>query len=132
MNIVTPNYSTDDVLKISLRDIAQSNLLILRNRSTNQYYFTSVFNILSVENLYEITIDGVFKERINLIEGQFMDIEIYSLTSIFPVEYNKLVYRGTFLCTAQQIGNNVKDSYSINKEPVEYTEHKSSNEYLII
>lgn len=65
------------------------------------------------------------KTALNLEKGQFVDVNIVALDN---TEY-KLVYRGRLFCTDQTIDQSVNDTYSVNQG--EYTEHESTNDYII-
>jgi len=112
------------------REYVTNAYMTLRDDSTNVIVdYTLVPRVDSVGNIFiQNDIYIIYgTEYVNLVEGHFYDVTLYS-----DAEKTKVIYRDRAFCTAQAYAIQVDNEfYKINKD--QYTTYDgSNNDYIVI
>ena len=112
------------------REYVTTAVMILRDDSTNvkvKYALEPRVNGVGNIFIYKDTYTIFYSEYINLVEGHFYDITLYS-----DYEEGIVIFKDRAFCTAQK--NDIQkadDFYKINKD--QYTEYNGfNNDYIVI
>lgn len=145
MQVITPN--NDSTLYFVPRAEYSQVTFRLTNVSTQKTY-TEIGYPTYTDNQMSYVLGSSAKDSLELEKGQFVDVSIVSNEYVNRIESDggivykncidneykgeiayKLVYRGRLFCTDQTINQSENDTYSVNQG--EYTEHESTNDYII-
>ena len=112
------------------REYVTNAVMTIRDDSTNvvvEYELEPRVNGVGNIFIYKDTYTIFYSEYINLVEGHFYDLTLYS-----DVEKTNVIYKDRIFCTAQK--QNIQkavDFYKINKD--QYTEYDGfNNDYIVI
>jgi hypothetical protein len=112
------------------REYVTNAVIVLRDDSTNvkvKYELVPRVNGVGNIYIYKDTYTIFYSEYINLVEGHFYDITLYS-----DYEEGIIIFKDRAFCTAQK--NEIQkanDFYKINKD--QYTEYNGfNNDYIVI